>query len=126
MTQMAQAFLKMQGQRIVNIAGYTILSQMADERIPICRWDANHVLIEYVLAMGCNRWSLNEAFEMTGFDQAIVAQCRGLPVCRPTVEVWEFHPQNRRMNGVDTSVPADVFVVILRLHAVYAQRLHAH
>src|SRR3954463_15880284 len=40
------------------------------------------------------------------------------PRCRPFIQVWKFHSQNRRLDFIEAKISADEMVVISRLHPV--------
>src|SRR5262249_29478882 len=80
--------------------------------------------MKYVAALRPNHPPLPEAGHVMLSDQAFVAWGRRFPGRDPTLEMRQLDAENGCLQCVEARVPAEVFVIVLRLHAVNAEASH--
>ena len=96
---------------------------MGPQCVALAIGDADHELVPHVAAPRLVGRHGHPAVEVILGEHFHVAGGIRLPRRRPGVEVRQFHPQNGRLERIETAVDADHLVVIPRLHAVHPQQL---
>jgi len=109
---------------VIDFAADLLRLQVAHQGIALTVDHADNVLVEHVSPMRPNHRALHELYQVRFLDQAIIALGGLLTLRRPLIQVGQLHAQHGGLQGVDPGIPAQILVVILRLHAVDAQAFH--
>ena len=132
--QVGVALLLMQRQRIINLSSNFALGHFIAHLIANGARHAHHILIVNVAAL-VQRWIAKR--QSARVHRGVAVSCagvleegvipRGVLLARraPSVQMTQFHGQNRCLQRVQAAVHSNFLVEILWLHAVIAQTLHA-
>ena len=111
----------MQGDGIVDLSANLGGGQVRSEGISLAVGDANDVLVPDMPAAGVGLRQGDDVSQPTAGEQIGISARVPLTVRCPGIKVGQFDPQDCRLKRVESTIDADHFVVVTRLHAMHPQ-----
>src|SRR5947209_2206680 len=116
MPQVSEAFLHMQGHRVIDLGAHAIRGEMLTQQIAVA--GANDVLIVDVTRPGPGHRRLYRPAEVGTLEHRIVEARVALPGGAPGIQLLELDVEDSRLDLIQPEVAADQRVEILGLAAM--------
>ena len=108
----------MERDRVIDFATDPLILQVGLEAIASPVRDADTILIPNMSRLGLLPGQFNDLVQLARLKQLFVSCCVGASSVGVILDVRYFDVEDSRLEGVQTAVDSDEFVVVTRLHTV--------
>ena len=113
--------MEVKGDWIVNLAADALRLKVTDQSVTLALGDSDYVIVENVPPIWAHVRTFQEAVQVIFVEQALITSRDLLPGLDPLLEMRQLDAENCGLNSVETGIPAQVLMMVFRLHAVNSE-----